>query len=62
MNVFGAKGETSRHLLMNCNMIKVTRARSLCRHQISYEDVPRQNYLQILDAFGVGGLRLGVLS
>lgn len=49
-------------LLMNCDVIKVTRARSFCRHQISLVDVPRHDFLQILDVFGVGGLRLGVLS
>lgn len=45
----GDEEGTPRHLLMNCDVITITRARSFVRHQISLEDVPRLDPLQILD-------------
>lgn len=46
---YGAEEENPRHLLMNCIMMLVARARSFGRHQLSLEDSPGLDSLQNLD-------------
>lgn len=46
---YGAEEENPRHLLMNCIMMLVARARSFGRHQPSLEDSPGLDSLQNLD-------------
>lgn len=58
----GAKEATSTHLLLDSDVVTVSRARSFGRHQISLEVVPSLDPLPLghglLETYGVGILRL----
>lgn len=45
----GMKRKLQKNLLMNCDVITVTRATRFGRHQIRLEDAPRLDTLQVLD-------------